>query len=379
MGPLAYLVSAALSRVPGFTEATYGTRVGPALSWALSRASGVFPFSIAELLVAVFLMRQLHGLATGLYACVRGRRSVRNAAAAGALRLGQDLGVVVAAFYLLWGFQYARPPLESRLGWSQEGAEEIDVPAAAVEAHTDASVGGGVEPLAALAEEMTAAANEAYLDLHGSGDAGAPTTLRDADSLDVSIEEGWRRASELLALKGPSAARHGASKRLVASSVLDRLGISGFYFPLTGEANVNRGVPAVAYPQTVAHEKSHQRGIAPEDEANFLGFLAASLAPDPNARYSACVFAQRQLLFALFSLDAERAQKIVETRLPGVQRDIDDLRAYWDRHRGRAREISQKVNDAYLKTNRVEGGVASYGRSVELLVAYAQTRGGTLR
>ncbi|HET9888276.1 MAG TPA: hypothetical protein VFR10_12285 [bacterium] len=29
------------------------------------------------------------------------------------------------------------------------------------------------------------------------------------------------------------------------------------------------------------------------------------------------------------------------------------------------------MNDAYLKSNRVEGGVASYGKSVELLLRYA--------
>jgi hypothetical protein len=345
----------------------------------MSRVTGIFPFSFAELFVAAFLARQLHGLGTGLYSCVQRRSRLRNAALAGALRLGQDVGVVVAAFYLLWGFQYGRPPLESRLGWKEGEAAMRGTADAGVEAPAGPAAEAEVEALAALAEEMTAAANEAYLDLHGSEDAGAPTTLRDADSLEVSIEEGWRCASELLQLKDRSASRHGRTKRLIASGVLDRLGLSGFYFPLTGEANVNRGIPAVAYPLTVAHEKAHQRGIAPEDEANFLGFLASRLAPDPTSRYSACVFAQRQLLFTLLAFDEDRARKIIETRLPGVQRDVDDLRAYWERHQGRARDISHSLNDAYLRTNRVEGGVASYGRSVELLVAYAETRGGTLR
>jgi hypothetical protein len=61
-----------------------------------------------------------------------------------------------------------------------------------------------------------------------------------------------------------------------------------------------------------------------------------------------------------------------------VQRDVDDLRAYWERHRGAGHDVTRAVNDAYLRTNRVEGGVRSYERSVELLIAFARTRGGRL-
>jgi hypothetical protein len=179
-------------------------------------------------------------------------------------------------------------------------------------------------------------------------------------------------------MRGPATRRYGPAKRLLISPVLGRLGRSGFYFPFTGEANVNAGVPAISYPQVVAHEKSHQRGIGPEKEANFFGFLAAALAPDPNARYAAYVFAQRQLLFALLRVDPGRAEELILGRAPGVQRDVDDLYAYWDRHRGAGHDVTRVLNDAYLRTNRVEGGVQSYGRSVELLMSFARRQGGRL-
>jgi hypothetical protein len=234
------------------------------------------------------------------------------------------------------------------------------------------------EVIAGLAAEMVEAANLAYVELHGTEDAGEPTRAPEAGVLNAALEEGWRSVAREMGIAGLAGGRFGPVKRLVTSGILHRLGLSGFYFPFTGEANVNRDVPAVSYPQVVAHEKAHQRGINPEDEANFFGFLAAALAPDPCARYSACVFAQRQLLVTLLDVDQERARELLERRHPGVQRDIDDLRAYWERHRGPARTISRAVNDAYLKTNRVEGGVLSYGRSVELLVAYSRARGGRL-
>jgi hypothetical protein len=155
------------------------------------------------------------------------------------------------------------------------------------------------------------------------------------------------------------------------------MGLSGFYCPFTGEANVNASVPAAYRAHTIAHEKAHQRGIHPENEANFLGFLAGISSHDPVARYSALLFAQRQLLRALLSAGArDEAKELIDRRLPGVQRDVDDLNAYWSRYVGPARRIATRVNDAYLKTNRVHDGVLAYGRSVELIVAWARSRGG---
>jgi hypothetical protein len=358
-GVLAFLLARALALFPDLAEATWGEWVAPGVAWALSRITGIVPVSLAELAIAAFCLRQIAGAAHGVRDVARRERSPANAAAAGALRLAGDLGIVLVLLYGLWGFQYARPDAEARLGWP-----------AGDDAAPDA--------VAELAAEMIDAANDAYRALHGSDDAGTPTVLADPAALDAAIEEGWRRAAAACGIRGPATAKYGPAKRLLASPILDRLGLSGFFFPFTGEANVNAGVPAVSFPQVVAHEKSHQRGIGPENEANFFGFLAAALAPDPNARYSAYVFAQRQLLYALFGADPSLGEELVRRRAPGVQRDVDDVRAYWERHRGAGHDVTRVLNDAYLKTNQVEGGVLSYDRSVELLISYSRTQGGRL-
>jgi hypothetical protein len=336
----------------------YARTLGRGAPLVLSRGTGWLPLSLTEVLAAGFVLRQLVGAGRGVFAALRRRRRWRNALAAGALRLGQDLGVALALFYALWGWNYARTPLEERLGW--QGAERASV-----------------EEIAALCRRMAEAANKAYVELHGVEDAGAPTAKPPGgEALEAALEQGWLAVGEEIALAEASGPRRGRVKRLFASPLLDRLGLTGFYFPFTGEANVNGGIPAISWPQVLAHEKAHQRGIAPEDEANFLGFLVAARAPDPLARYSAHLFAHRQLLGVLARTDPELAKEVMNVRLPGVQRDVDDLRAYWERFRGPARRVSRAVNDAYLRTNRVEGGIASYDRSVELLLAYERTRAG---
>jgi hypothetical protein len=155
-----------------------------------------------------------------------------------------------------------------------------------------------------------------------------------------------------------------------------RLGISGFYFPWTAEANVLRDTPLVSRPQSMAHEKAHQRGIGPESEASFLGYVAGTLAPHRRVRYSALVFAQRQLLNALARADRDAAREIAARRFPGIRRDLEDLAEYWRRFPPVGRTIGRAVNDRYLRANRVHGGIQSYGFSVRLLITFASQHDG---
>jgi hypothetical protein len=100
------------------------------------------------------------------------------------------------------------------------------------------------------------------------------------------------------------------------------------------------------------------------------------LAPDPHARYSALVFAQGQLLNTLARADREAARQIVDRRFPGIRRDLEDAAEYWRRFEGVGRTIGRAVNDRYLRTNRVHGGILSYGFSVRLLITFASQNSG---
>jgi len=84
------------------------------------------------------------------------------------------------------------------------------------------------------------------------------------------------------------------------------------------------------------------------------------------------------LLAALGLRDRRAARWLRRQRIPGVQRDLADLRSYTRRHRGSVSRVATRVNDAYLKANRVPGGVESYDQVTRLLLRYARSRGGTL-
>jgi hypothetical protein len=269
----------------------------------------------------------------------------------------RDGGILVFLLYVLFGFNYARPPLEARAGLGEwEGVPP--------------------DELAELARASVALANEAYLELHGSADVGTPTRMpEDLVSLERAVDQGWAHTAEVLDLPASLAARYGRVKRPWMSPLLARMSLFGVYAPFTAEANVVDGVPAARAPMSMCHEKAHQRGVAVEAEANFMGFLACALAPHAHARYSAASFAQSQLLNAL---PGGERRRVAAARLPGVQRDLEDLEAYLDRNRTRASAVQTALNDRYLRANRVPGGVRSYSLSVRLLILYAQRNGGEL-
>ena len=360
IGIVAFVFFQLLSLAPGLVEVVYATTVGPLIVQPLSRLTGLFPFSIVELCVVAYMV-WLGVLSFKTVRAVAGkRRNVSNAVLGGGLRLARDAGVYVALFYFLWGLNYARRPLDERLEWPAWTQPEVEV-------------------LRTLADQSVEAANRAYFEIHGTEDVGTPTAMpADAGDLDRALEEGWAGAAELLDLPASTRRRYGQTKRLLFSHLIARLGIAGFYFPWTAEANVLRDSPAVSRSQSMAHEKAHQRGIGPESEASFLGYVAGTLAPHAHARYSALVFAQGQLLRALARADREAAREVVANRFPGIQRDLEDWSEYWEEFEGVGTTIGRAVNDRYLRTNRVRAGVQSYGLSVRLLITFAEQHEGTV-
>ena len=100
-------------------------------------------------------------------------------------------------------------------------------------------------------------------------------------------------------------AETGDAKGFACSRALSALRFTGFYFPFTGEPNVNMDSPAAFLPATVCHELAHQRGVTAEEACNFIGILAAVRSEDVGYRYSGWLTGFGYLSNALYSADRE--------------------------------------------------------------------------
>lgn len=165
-------------------------------------------------------------------------------------------------------------------------------------------------------------------------------------------------------------AETGGAKGFACSRALSALRFTGFYFPFTGEPNVNMDSPAAFLPATVCHELAHQRGITAEEECNFIGILAAVRSEDTGYRYSGWLTGFGYLSNALYSADREAWQTIRDALPDTVVADLRADNAYWAQFRGVVSKVSDTVYDGFLKSNGDTDGSKSYGVVTDLLVAY---------
>jgi hypothetical protein len=156
-------------------------------------------------------------------------------------------------------------------------------------------------------------------------------------------------------------------KPVYFSGLLTRVGISGFYFPFTGEPNYNADAPDFQIVFSMAHEMAHQRGVARESEANFVAYLVCVNSRDPFVRYSG----YRNGLGVLSELhgrEPEKAKKLAAQLGAGYREDSRRAAQFWAKSAGAAGALGQRINDLYLRANRIKSGVEDYRGSTALII-----------
>ena len=164
------------------------------------------------------------------------------------------------------------------------------------------------------------------------------------------------------------------AKPLVCSRLQSILGFTGIYFPFTGEANVNVDAPACLLPATVAHEMAHQRMVAAEEEANFVGIAACVTSEDAAYAYSGYLMGLIHLSNALYRADPQRWYAVLGQLGAEVLVDWQDNNDYWAALASPVEQAAGQAYDAFLKGNDQSLGLRSYGACVDLLVSWWSRR-----
>ena len=163
-------------------------------------------------------------------------------------------------------------------------------------------------------------------------------------------------------------------KPVLLSEAMSYMHITGVYSFFTGEANLNVNFPDYTLPYTAAHEMAHQRGIAREDEANFMAFLVCIGSDDPYIRYCGYLNTYEYVASALYRADKDLYFKAAERMDQAVNLEMVAYNDFYDKYRDTtASQISGAVNDSYLQSQGTPGTV-SYGMVVDLTVAYYKTQ-----
>lgn len=158
-------------------------------------------------------------------------------------------------------------------------------------------------------------------------------------------------------------------KRMIASELMSRINFTGVYFPFTSETNINDHAPSMLIPSTIAHELAHQRGIAPEQEANFVAVRACLTSGSDIYAYSGALLAYIYLGNALYEADPESWKTIYAALSDDVRADLTANNRYWEEYQTSEAKAAESVYTAFLSSYDQQLGMKSYGACVDLLVA----------
>lgn len=221
-----------------------------------------------------------------------------------------------------------------------------------------------VEELYQVAEYFTLQLCELYDEVERDENGVFAEELDDifADSTEI-----YENVSEIYSFLGQESVK---PKRMMFSRVMSYFNYTGVYFPFTGEANINVDHPSMMIPSTIAHEMAHQRGIASEQEANFVSVLTCAKSGNPVYEYSGALSAFINLGNALYRYDKEAYAQLWYSLPEEVLADMQVNNEYWKQFENKAAAVSEKVYDGFLKSYGQELGVQSYGACVDLLIAY---------
>lgn len=314
----------------------------PVAQW-LGKLCGLTSVSVAEVLILSALFAAVMYLAWQVRCFVCRPRREQRLCRVGLTLLCAGLSVY-AGFCLMWGVFYGADSFQDRSGLTARGGTVAEL----------------TELTQYFAGQVTMLSDQVVRDEDGCFSASRQSIFGEA----LSAYDG---AVEIFpCLTEPQT----APKAFVSSRAMSSLDFSGFYFPFTGEANLNDESPAAYLPANICHELAHQQGIASEQECNFVAVVAATTAPSTAYRYSGSLVGYVYLANALYRVDREAWQAIRDTLPDTVVADIRANSAYWAQFDGPVQAVSNTVYDGFLKSNGLSDGMQNYGTVVDLLLAY---------
>lgn len=338
---LAILLVQWVQRDPEQIEQFYARGAYLLIGKMLRRLTGWLPFSVGDILYILAILWLV-------FLLVRAGMIVRNGQINRPyIKRVLISGIFISAciyliFNLLWGMNYERTGVASQLGLTERPPSDT-----------------------ALLRLATGLRNRLVL----LRPKQLPSGLKDRGHYPL---QGYRKLAVRFPIPDPEPVSVKAS---MFGFIGNYLGYSGYFNPFTGEAQVNTAIPLFMIPFVTAHEMAHQLGYAREDEASFIGHLAAAASADPFTQYSSYLnmflYAHRELR----QVDSTAARVIWESVTPAVRADIREYRLFLQRYDTVIGEWVDAFYDRYLRWNDQPEGTRTYSRVVIWLVAWQEKYG----
>lgn len=318
-------------------EQYYAKGFYPLFSYGTKILFGWVPFSVGDLVYVGLVLCVLFIIGSALviafkHKCVKG--AVRRL-----LQLSVFLLAVYVYFYISWGQNYYRVPLQKQLSLNVKDIKRDDY-------------------LAIV---------DRYIDSLNIMREGIEMDKQGRIQAERDIEQLMLASTDKLPMLSRSEVK---VKHPISSDLISFFTVTGYFNPFTHEVHVNQAMPKTSYPFTVSHELAHQMGIGLEDECNFVAFLTLHDHPNIWYRYAAYYEAVHYLLQPLYYQNRESYNDYVKRLSVKVREDYRQDQAFWQGYIGWVSSLSDLFYGGYLRHNNQPEGATRYTLMGRLVVAW---------
>ena len=349
----------------------YTTRIYPIIGTLLSPISGLFPFAVGDIFIAlsivwvffypIYEMKWRKQLAKRFFflAAKRGCYPKKKVVFG---RVAEYLLWVYAWFYIAWGLNYSQPNIYCRTGMK---------PVEVSEAKFREFAYRYADSINSLSEERRVKSEETAFDdqresqFNGMVDDGLKNRVRDA------VLKGYNEIGAKEGINAPFN-QHPHAKTMLFTPLSSMSGVTGSMGPFFCEFTLNGDIRPHDYPAIYAHEFAHLLGIANEGEANFYSYIVCTASSDKAVKFSGYYHIFFHVLRNVFDILGEKeGEKFLKYIRPEIIQLAKSDRNYWLSKRCKALDAAQDfIFDLYLRGNHVAEGRKSYSGVVALILAW---------
>ena len=342
----------------------YTTRIYPIIGSLLSPISGLFPFAVGDIFIAlsivwvffypIYEIKWRKQLAKRFFflAAKRGCYPKKKVVFG---RVAEYLLWVYAWFYIAWGLNYSQPNIYCRTGMK---------PVEVSEAKFREFAYRYADSINYLSEE-TAFDDQRESQFNGMVDDRLKNRVRDA------VLKGYNEIGAKEGINAPFN-QHPHAKTMLFTPLSSMSGVTGSMGPFFCEFTLNGDIRPHDYPAIYAHEFAHLLGIANEGEANFYSYIVCTASSDKAVKFSGYYHIFFHVLRNVFDILGEKeGEKFLKYIRPEIIQLAKSDRNYWLSKRCKVLDAAQDfIFDLYLRGNHVAEGRKSYSGVVGLILAW---------
>ena len=349
----------------------YTTRIYPIIGSLLSPISGLFPFALGDLFIAlsivwvifypIYEIKWRKQLAKRFFflAAKRGCYPKKKVVFG---RVAEYLLWVYAWFYIAWGLNYSQPNIYCRTGMK---------PVEVSEAKFREFAYRYADSINCLSEERRVKSEETAFDdqresqFNGMVDDGLKNRVRD------TVLKGYNEIGAKEGINAPFN-QHPHAKTMLFTPLSSMSGVTGSMGPFFCEFTLNGDIRPHDYPAIYAHEFAHLLGISNEGEANFYSYIVCTASSDKAVKFSGYYHIFFHVLRNVFDILGEKeGEKFLKYIRPEIIQLAKSDRNYWLSKRCKVLDAAQDfIFDLYLRGNHVAEGRKSYSGVVGLILAW---------